>query len=151
MLIKFLTGFIVFLIFVTALLVKPVLAESANEYYNEANFALISGNFVEAAKSYNLAVIKNPKLSEAYIGLGIAYRELGNYQKAYETTLKSINLKPNYYQAYYNLGLILEKQNKPVEAIVAYEKFLKEVPGAERFSDVTQKIAKLKKIIGNNE
>jgi len=76
----------------------------------------------------------------------MAYKESGKYKEAYEATLKAIELKPNYYQAYYNLGLILEKQGKYDEAIKAYEKFLNEVPGAERFTDARQRIMKLKKI-----
>jgi len=127
------------------LLFVPVFSQGINDYFTKANYMLISGNLNEAVNYYNLAIQQNPKFPEAYMGLGMAYKELGRYQEAYLATSKAIKLRPDYFQAYYNLGLILEKQNNCEDAIKAYDKFLKEVPAADRFSDVKQKIMQLKK------
>ena len=74
----------------------------------------------------------------------IAYREMGNYEEAHKAILKVLEIKPDYYQVYYNLGLILEKQGNKQQAIKAYERFLDKVPGASSFTDVKQRIARLK-------
>jgi tetratricopeptide (TPR) repeat protein len=140
--------FILILLFALAFSIpfKPVLSQNINDYYNMANSMLVAGNFEKAAEYYNMVIQRNPNSAEAYLGLGMAYKELGRYDDAYNATKKAIQLKPTYYQAYYNLGLILEMQGKNEEAIQAYEKFLDEVPGAERFSDARQRINHLKKI-----
>ncbi|MFH0702611.1 MAG: tetratricopeptide repeat protein [bacterium] len=119
--------------------------QDSNDYFIKANSYLVSGKFEEAANFYKFAIQQKPVFPEAYLGLGMAYKESEKYQEAYEATYKAIKLKPSYYQAYYNLGLILEKQNKIDEAIEAYEKFLKEIKGADRFSDAKQRILRLKK------
>ncbi len=119
-------------------------SQDANYYYFKANTSLTSGKTEDAVRFYNKAISLDANFFEAYIGLSIAYRETGEYDKALESIEYAIKLKPDYYQAYYNLGLILEKQQKCEEAITAYEKFLWGVPDAARFSDVKQRISRLK-------
>jgi tetratricopeptide (TPR) repeat protein len=135
----------IILIFALSLFFKPVLSQNNNDYYNRANSMLVAGNFEKAAEYYNIVIQRNPNSADAYLGLGMVYKELGRYNDAYNATQKAIKLKPNYYQAYYNLGLILEMLGKNQEAIEAYDKFLDEVPGAEKFSDAKQRISRLKK------
>jgi len=137
--------FIILLICSVLVVFKPAISQSLDDNYNKANSMLVSGNFDKAAEYYNAVIQKNPKSADAYLGLGMAYKELGRYDEAYNATKMAIRLKPSYNQAYYNLGLILEMQQKNEEAIKAYEKFLDEVPGAEKFSDARQRIARLKK------
>ncbi len=122
----------------------PSYAENAEEYYYKANMSLTSGQVNEAVRFYKLASQKKEGFFEAYLGLSIAYRELGDYDKAHEAILKVLEIKPDYYQVYYNLGLILEKQNKHTEALEAYEKFLGKVPGASRFTDTKQRISRIR-------
>jgi tetratricopeptide (TPR) repeat protein len=140
---KYLTIF-VFLIFLAVSFTSPSRSENAEEYYYKANLSLTSGNIAEAVNFYKLAAEKKEKFFEAYLGLSIAYRELGEYDKARNAILKVLEIKPDYYQVYYNLGLILEKQHKYAEALDAYEKFLEKVPGASKFTDTKQRISKIK-------
>jgi tetratricopeptide (TPR) repeat protein len=123
---------------------KIAYSQDADYFYYKANSSLTSGKMSEAIKYYNQAIKNDPSFFEAYMGLSIAYRESGEYDKALDSVNAAIKLQPDYYQAYYNLGLILEKQNRLDEAIKAYEKFLKGVPGAAKFSDAKQRILKLK-------
>lgn len=127
----------------------PAQSQNTDKNFVKANSMLIKGNYSDAITLYQLVIKQNPKNADAYMGLGMAFKAQGNFNEAYNATIKSIKLKPNYYQAYYNLGLILENLNNPKEAIITYEKFLKEVPGADRFSDVKQRISILKKNIKN--
>lgn len=137
--------FIVTLLALLVLLLKPVFSQDADDYFNRGNSMLVAGKFDKAVQLYNAAITQNQDYAEAYVGLGMAYKESGKYQEAYKATIQALKIKPGYYQAYYNLGIILEKQNRLKEAIDAYDKFLDEVPGAERFSDAKQRIARLKK------
>ncbi len=121
-------------------------ASDAQSYYLKGNSNITSGKMTEAIQAYNQAIEQQNSFFEAYLGLSIAYRETNDFEKALFSIRKAIELKPRYYQAYYNLGLILEKQGERTKAIKAYEKFLKEVPGAFKFSDANQRIFKLKKI-----
>ncbi len=133
------------LIFNILLAIQPTFSESAEQYYYKANLSLTSGNMQEAVTLYKLAIEKKPGFYEAYLGLSIAYRELEKYDNANAAITKVLELRPDYTQVYYNLGLILEKQGRNRDAIEAYEKFLDKVPGAARFTDVKQRIQRLKK------
>lgn len=124
----------------------PVESQTSDDYYIKGNTLLISGDYDNAINMYDRSISLNPKSYDAYMGLGMAYKAKGLYGEAYKATASAISIKPDYYQAYYNLGLILEKLNKPNAAIRAYEKFLKEVPGADRFTDVKQRLSSLKKL-----
>lgn len=124
--------------------INPTFSESAEEYYYRANLSLTSGNIPEAVTYYKLATDKRPGFFEAYLGLSIAYRELNKYDKALESIKKVLELNPEYHQVYYNLGLILEKQGKYDEALHAYRTFLDKVPGAARFTDVKQRVSRIK-------
>lgn len=135
------------LVLTVFLSLKPVLSQNISDSYTRANSMLVAGNFEKAVEYYTYVVQKNPNAADAYLGLGMAYKELGRYNEAYNATKQAIKLKPSYYQAYYNLGLILEMQFKNDEAIQSYEKFLDEVPGAEKFSDAKQRINRLKKTL----
>ncbi len=136
-------------IFAIALLL-PGYASNARLFFYQANENLISGNFVQAITLYQQAIDKKPDYTDAYLGLGIAYKEVGDYPNALDSTNKVLELNPKYYQAYYNLALILEKQGLNQEAINSFEIFLEKVPGADRFTDVNQRILRLRKLLNEN-
>lgn len=140
---KYLTILIILIIFVLCIK-SPSYSENAEDYYFKANLNLTSGNIAESVVFYRLATQKKEKFFEAYLGLSIAYRELGEYDKAHNAILKVLEIKPDYYQVYYNLGLIFEKQGKNSKALATYKEFLEKVPGASRFTDTKQRISKLK-------
>jgi tetratricopeptide (TPR) repeat protein len=37
--------------------------------------------------------------------MGVAYNELGKYQKAINAYKEAIKIKPDYHEAYYNMGV----------------------------------------------
>lgn len=123
-----------------------VLSKNAEEYYYKANLSLTSGKIAESIDYYKKAAEEKKDFYEAFLGLSIAYREMGEYEKAHHAILKVLEINPSYYQVYYNLGLILEKQKNYREALKAYTKFLEKVPGAVRFTDTKHRISKIKAI-----
>lgn len=112
-------------------------------YYNLGYAKLIDGSFTEAINIFDQALKINSNCSEAYLGLGIAYRQLNQLDKALESTLKALQYNPNYYKAYYNLGLIYEQQGNKKEALNAYKTFVKKVPESRNIPDLKTKITQL--------
>jgi len=126
--------------------VNVAFSQDAEYYFFKANSNLNAGKFKDAINLYNQAIAINDSYFEAYIGTSIAYKETGKLDKALENIQKAIEIKPDYYQAYYNMGLILEAQGKNSEAVESYETFLKKFKGAAKFTDVKQRISRLKNI-----
>jgi len=62
-----------------------------------------------------------------YNNLGIAYEEIGEYEKAKENYFKAINFDPTSprFEAYNNLGIVFLKQKKYDEAIFYFKEALK--------------------------
>lgn len=137
---RYLATLIIFVFCIAA----PCFAETAEDYYFKANLNLTSGNIPQSVSFYKQAIQKKENFFEAHLGLSIAYRELGEYAKAHDAIIKVLEIKPDYYQVYYNLGLILEKQGKNTDALNAYNKFLDKVPGASKFTDTKQRISRIK-------
>jgi Flp pilus assembly protein TadD len=61
-------------------------------------------------------------LAATYANLGAAYRKLGEDEKARTSYDQALQLNPNQYNAYLGLGELLEKQNRPDDAISNYSK-----------------------------
>jgi ubiquinone/menaquinone biosynthesis C-methylase UbiE len=69
--------------------------------------------------------------------LGTADRALGDLDKAIEAYTKALSIKPDYVEAYYNMGNALQDQLKPEEAIEAYTKALSIKPDfAEAYNNM---------------
>ncbi len=66
---------------------------------------------------------KTPEV--AYLNMGIAYYEKGDYAASIESLRKAASLKPDLAAAYYNMGLALEREKKRDEAVAAYRKAVK--------------------------
>ena len=48
--------------------------------------------------------------------MGIALQEQGKLDKAINSYKKAFSIKPNYAEAYCNMGIVLQKQDKAIEA-----------------------------------
>lgn len=59
---------------------------------------------------------------------GIDFYQLGQYEKAAESFKNAIDLDPNYIDAYYNLGSILEYLNKNEDALTAFKQIILRKP-----------------------
>jgi tetratricopeptide (TPR) repeat protein len=76
--------------------------------------------YQEAAREFEVAVQEDPENADARLLLGLTLANTGELDKAVQSTLKAIQLRPSY-AAYYNLGLIYSNQNAFEDAVKAYE------------------------------
>jgi tetratricopeptide (TPR) repeat protein len=69
-------------------------------------------------------VNKSPHKARPYLNLGVAYFDIGAFDKSFEVTQKAIQLDPKNGEAYYNLGLDYQKMGNLKEAIAMEKKSL---------------------------
>ena len=56
--------------------------------------------------------------------MGISLSALGKFEEAVATYRKAISIKPDYADAYYNLGITLQEQGRFEEAEFNYKKMI---------------------------
>lgn len=76
------------------------------------NVCMQLGNFSEAVRHYSFALEELPGHFITRKNLGMALLELGRIEEACEQFEKTILMKPDYAEAYYNLGRVLLCQKK---------------------------------------
>jgi tetratricopeptide (TPR) repeat protein len=81
-----------------------------NLIIEELNFYLYSGKSKEAMEPLNLAISKDPTNASLYFARGSIYDKLDDSEKAKADYMKAIELKPDYFDAYYNLGAMYFNQ-----------------------------------------
>lgn len=59
---------------------------------------------------------------------GVDYYKAGQYERSLEAFKKAVNADPNYIDAYYNMGLILEFLNKDEEALGVFKQIMVRKP-----------------------
>lgn len=79
---------------------------------------------------------------------GIASFDRGDYAQALESFRKAVEEKPDFAQAYYNIGIIHDQQERFSDAIAAYKKVLEIDPGTGL---VFENLAMDSYLIGNVE
>ena len=74
-----------------------------------------TGRVVEAKKANLKALQIAPKDPEIHLCLGNNFNQLGDFEGAVSSYKKAIFLKPDYVQAYFNLGFILKKMQRYIK------------------------------------
>ena len=106
--------------------------------------AQLNKGFYEVAKETLLkAIEQSPTEAKLYYNLALVEEELGNRQSAITILKQAIDLKANYWQAYYNLGQILDSDNQAAEAALNYQYILDHIdPNNELAKQALQKPVK---------
>lgn len=73
---------------------------------------------------YNIEQQKNPYDVKLILNLGAIYANRNDFQTASKLFAEAIGKEPNFLQAYYYLGLCLEKMGQQKKAQIIYEKIL---------------------------
>ncbi len=87
-----------------------------------ASLANTMGKLDFALELYEQALLDDPLNLSAYSALGLAYRKLQRYDEAIVIFEKQIELKPDYYWAYFNLGKSYLFRGDAEQALLAIEK-----------------------------
>lgn len=104
----------------TAIALNP---DKADAYYNLGNYYLVTKKDLKnAEKNYQLAIIKNNKIMEAYLNLAVVYENMQNETKMMQTIDDIIENFPNAYESYYNRAEFFYKKGMLQEAIADFEK-----------------------------
>ncbi len=81
-----------------------------------------SEQYHRAIRNYDKALSHNPDDPwDDYVNRGNAWSSLGEYEKSLLDYERAFKVKPHYNEAYYNRGVVFEKQNKIKEAIIEFK------------------------------
>jgi Flp pilus assembly protein TadD len=100
-----------------------------------------------AIVQFNRAIHYDSQLASPYNGLGVAFSQKGEEEKAVESWKKAVELSDKQYDALYNLGITLLKRKELREAIPYLERFTAVAPRhqyAEDIEKVRRLLARLK-------
>jgi len=85
--------------------------EKSRMYFNEGIDYHYSSQFDKAIEEFNKAIKADNNNYEAYYYLGCAYFNKRQREEAKNCWLKSIEIKPDYADGYFNLGLLYKMYN----------------------------------------
>ena len=97
---------------------------TANEIIHKAFEFHSKGNVVEAAKYYQSFIDKGFNDPRVFSNYGVILKDLGKLQEAEISFLEAIKLKPDYVDAYYNLGSIVSNLGKSREVRLCSEQIM---------------------------
>jgi tetratricopeptide (TPR) repeat protein len=95
---------------------------SATEWFEKGYKLGISGNYIDAEKSFSKSIELNPQHAGAYYNRGVAYGNLGNYQQAIKDYNSAIELNPHHASAYNNRGVAYGNLGNYQQEIKDYNK-----------------------------
>ena len=125
---------------------------SKEKILNQANEFALQGNVSEAAKCYKLFFKKG--FSDASVSMKLAhilFKE-GKLNEAEQYLQKAIEIKPDFAEAHYNLGIILKDLDKLKEAELSYRKAIEIKPDySEAYYSLGNILRNLGKSIESNE
>jgi tetratricopeptide (TPR) repeat protein len=129
-------------------------AEAANQAFTRAlsvstlnNYATSLkklGRMGDAEQVFKLALTMNPKDSEVLFNLGNLYNAENKLELARNKYLEALQIKPDFAEAHYNLGLIFSKLGDNAKAVTHLEKFLELSPNARNADTIRTYVQKLK-------
>jgi tetratricopeptide (TPR) repeat protein len=105
---------------------------SEKELLGSGNANIENHNYAKAIADLQQCVRINPKNSEAFNRLGIAYDYVSEYDSAMDCYKQAININPNFAQAWVNLGNSYSNGGNYDEAIETYRKAIELEPHLAR-------------------
>ncbi len=112
------------------LYVKQIISlDSTDEYQNYywsslGWFQHQLGQHEEALESYSTSIRLNSMFDEAFSNRAFVYMDMNELQNAKMDNIKALEINPLNDQALYNMGLILTKEEKYIEAIGYYQRLI---------------------------
>ncbi|MEM9415968.1 MAG: tetratricopeptide repeat protein [Planctomycetota bacterium] len=110
--------------------VSAIDQQVAESLINVARELEAEGNLEEAMTSFNQALAKNPRLTEAHLGVGDIFRTQGDYADAAAAYREAIITNPNNFDARYYYGLTSQLEGLTEAAIASYQRALRLRPNS---------------------
>jgi len=85
-------------------LIKPVVVETAFDYFINGNYEYESGNCQNAVSDYSKSIILDTQLPEVYNNRAYTYMRMHDYKRAFNDLNMALLLRPNYINALMNQG-----------------------------------------------
>lgn len=118
------------------------LSEARKTYPNEQkllmeelNHYLRSGKSAEAEKLLVQAIEADPGNHLLHYASGTIYEDLGQREKAISAYSKAIELKPDFWEGYYNLGALYNNEAKRLQDIANNEKDMKKYEAGNKLAE----------------
>lgn len=96
--------------------------DSPELQFNLGAVRLKLGRPIEAIPCFQNALLKDPFLTQANLGMANAYRQLGDLHSAESCLRRELEVNPNCADAAVNLGVVLQERHQVGEAIRCYRK-----------------------------
>ena len=93
---------------------------AATRHLTQADRYLDHGLTDSALAEFGLALEKNPRLTEAHMGIGNIFRQRGNYERASRRYERVTEIEPENDEAHYYLGLTRQLMGKVQQAVQTY-------------------------------
>jgi tetratricopeptide (TPR) repeat protein len=107
--------------------------KNARPYYYLGKLYTSIKDYTKAVQAYDKAIILDPHFPDSFFNLGFLYFSRKDYGKAEEMFQRTVELTPPYLdEAYYNLAVVQNLQDKTDKSIRNLEKALEVNPGNKR-------------------
>jgi tetratricopeptide (TPR) repeat protein len=114
---------------------RRLFPDDANLITEELNYYLIGGQTKEAEEMLRLAIEKDPSNPVLYFAAGTIYDKLGDREATLRNYKKAIEVNPEYYDAYYNLGAYIFNEGKILQDKANDEKEMKKYEAGKKLAD----------------
>jgi tetratricopeptide (TPR) repeat protein len=101
----------------------------------ELNYYLQRGKSAEAEKLLVLAIEKDPTNHLLHYAAGTIYEDLDKKEKAIASYKKAIELKPDFWEAYFNMGAMYNNEAKRLQDIANNEKDNKKYEAGNKLAE----------------
>ena len=101
----------------------------------ELNIYLVQGKDAEAMNMLKMAIEKDPSNAQLQFASGVTFDRLGKKAESEESYKKAIAIKPDYFDAYYNLGALYFNQAKELLDKANAEKDDKKYQAGKKIAD----------------
>jgi tetratricopeptide (TPR) repeat protein len=101
----------------------------------ELNIYLVQGKDAEALDMLSMAIAKDPSNAQLHFASGVTFDRLGKKPESEASYKKAIEVKPDYFDAYYNLGALYFNQAKELLDKANAEKDDKKYQAGKKIAD----------------
>jgi len=107
---------------------KVAIAQKAANFSNQGSLKVQKGDVPGAIANFTQALVLNPNIPQAYLGLGIATSKQGNKQQAIYNYDRALQFNPNLAEAYFGRGQAYYELGNKQKAIGDYEQAIRVNP-----------------------